>query len=122
MQKLKPFTILITGIIFYGYFPLFCQNENTLWLLNQNVAFDFQTSPPNFVPYNNNFNGENESCVVVCHELTGQLLFYSDGYRIWNSKNTLMKNSSNQIENFVSTSQRCISREGSGENNTIYFL
>lgn len=105
MQKLRVLKILLISIFIHGCNSLFCQNECSIWLLNNNLALDFTSSPPSFITFNTNFTGEYESCVVVCDEISGELLFYANGFRVWNKNHKLMTNSGNLWENFFSTAQ-----------------
>lgn len=76
---------------------LFCtvllqsQNEFSKWVFGFNAGLDFSTSPPTvFTNANSNFNGS-PGCATICDN-TGNLLFYTDGFTVFNSTHNVMAN------------------------------
>ena len=67
------------------------QNGNAVWYFGRHAALKFapgQTAP---TPLGTNFMNTFEACASVT-DAQGNVLFYSDAERIWNSANTVMPN------------------------------
>ncbi len=64
------------------------QQEN-VWAFGYGCGLDFSTGDPTIVP--NSFDGFGESSASVCDE-QGKLLFYTNGYEVWNKNGQLMPN------------------------------
>lgn len=73
--------------------PLFCQAQNlqnNQWRFGGAGAIDFNTTPPSFVTgcAIQTFEGS----ASVADKVTGALLFYTDGVKVWNANNQIMPN------------------------------
>ena len=85
-------------ILFLSLFTLFlvqaqAQLQNSHWTFGYNCWVDFSGG----VPVGNGASAiySNEQCATVSNEVTGQLLFYSDGQSVWNANHTVMPNGLN---------------------------
>lgn len=88
-------------------------NQSTAYLKGNSVwpfiadgnGLDFNTSPPAIVAtYNSAGAFTNEGFAAVSDPVTGQLLFYSDGERCWNSNNVVMQNGDSLLGNSLALS------------------
>ena len=85
-------------ILFLSLFTLFlgqaqAQLQNSHWTFGNNCWVDFSGG----VPVGNGASAiySNEQCATVSNEVTGQLLFYSDGQSVWDANHTVMPNGLN---------------------------
>jgi gliding motility-associated-like protein len=85
-------------ILFLSLFTLFlgqaqAQLQNSHWTFGYNCWVDFSGG----VPVGNGASAiySNEQCATVSNEVTGQLLFYSDGQSVWDANHTVMPNGLN---------------------------
>lgn len=67
--------------------PSYAQREN-IWTFGTNAGLDFSTAIPAAVSTNINAS---EACASVCNT-NGQLLFYTNGERVWDQANNFMQN------------------------------
>jgi gliding motility-associated-like protein len=88
-------------LLFYG--QLYAQRGN-IWHFGQGAGVNFNVSPPRALT--NSFFSPQEGCSVICDN-SGDLLFYSDGARVFNRLHQLMPNGTGLLGN-PSTYQSCI--------------
>lgn len=62
-----------------------------------------------------------ESPVSISHPLTGELLFYSNGYQIWNARHQIMPNGSGLFGNATST-QGALAVPDPGDSSRFYLI
>lgn len=87
-MRLKLFFIflcLLSGMPVMDY----AQYEN-VWMFGRNAGLDFNNGAPQ--PVSSSMNA-NEGCASIC-DVNGQLLFYTDGDRVWNRNHNLMPDGS----------------------------
>ncbi|TCP26819.1 gliding motility-associated-like protein [Tenacibaculum skagerrakense] len=81
MKKL----ILIT--VYFFTVTIFAQKQANIWYFGQNAGLDFSTTPP--TPLTDGQLNTDEGCSSFSDK-DGNLLFYSDGIRIFNKNHVLM--------------------------------
>lgn len=81
----------------------FCQQDN-LWYFGQWAGLDFSSGTP--VALTNSTLSTIEGCLTMC-DINGNLLFYSNGNRLWNQNRQPMQNSTGLLGDH-SSSQSCI--------------
>ncbi len=69
----------------------FSQKENDYWVFGDKAGLDFSSGNP--VPVLTSMVSS-EGSAAVCDPLTGKLLFYSNGEKVWNRNNQVMPNGS----------------------------
>ena len=75
-------------------FLVLSQNQGKIWYFGNKAGIDFNTNPPTAL-----LNGQlttNEGCASIA-DANGQLLFYTDGIKVWNSNHTLMSNANGSV-------------------------
>ncbi len=95
-----------------------CQKENNNWTFGWHAGLDFNTVPPApFVSAMGNTIGPAsippgiEGQATVSGRTDGRLLFYSDGYNVWNRNHQVMPNGNgvaNMVPNSWSTTQGAV--------------
>lgn len=95
-MKIKYYLLLI--MLSFGSNFLFAQHENDNWLFGNN-KWKFDNSSPNGFTHTTNINPYiRYVSSVISDKNTGSLLFYSDGYKIYN-KNGAVMNGGNDLFN-----------------------
>lgn len=81
---------LLTVIIFYcTYTNIIAQKQANIWCFGKGQGLDFNHEPPSTLSNSAMYSlSEN---VSICDK-NGNLLFYSDGLTVWNSKHEILKN------------------------------
>ncbi len=88
---MKPLLFLLSYIVFAV--AVYGQRLN-VWAFSDSTGVDFTGGQP--VSFKSGINTE-EGCASIC-DAAGQLLFYTDGTRIWNRSHQLMPNAANIID------------------------
>lgn len=70
-------------------FTALAQGENNTWMFGHNAGLDFSTSPPSFFETNMQCW---EGGSIAFSDASGNLLFYSNGNKIWNAGGAVMLN------------------------------
>ncbi|MDJ1496243.1 T9SS type A sorting domain-containing protein [Cytophagaceae bacterium DM2B3-1] len=70
--------------------PVWGQKESTIWYFGNRAGLDFSSGAPRVIT-DNAMNTAGGSA-VMCDAQSGALLFYTNGYRIWNRDHQPMKN------------------------------
>lgn len=89
--SLKKKTMKKIILLFLSFFPsifLFAQKAGNIWYFGQHAGLDFNTNPPSALS-----NGQIvtfEGCSSIADPITGSLLFYTDGIKVWNKNHTPM--------------------------------
>jgi gliding motility-associated-like protein len=117
----------INFIICIFFLQLFCmkgfaQNQTQNWHFGSGAGISFSTSPPSLIP---SFMSTNETCASIS-DAAGNLLFYTDGCRVWNQTGAFMAGGGTFGPPFPlfgsgSSSQGSVIVKQPG-NNTIYFI
>lgn len=82
----------------------FCQGYFNKWYFGNHGGLDFNTSPPTVISGNmNTLEG-----TASISDIYGNLLFYTDGVTVWNSKNAVMPNGTGILGNATSTQSALI--------------
>lgn len=91
--------IIIFSFILFIYFnPLFSQREDHTWYFgttNKGLFFDFNTNAVNVTSDHQPMN--DAGCGVAADTATGDILFYSDGTKIWDAGHQVMPNGNNLL-------------------------
>lgn len=118
---------LIITIIFFIFcingFSQYIPNKATLkWYFPKNAGLDFSGDTVKFL--NGSQIGPSESSSTLC-DSNGDILFYTDGIKLWNKYNTIVKNSNNigfGLSNVSNTSGQGAILIKHPENDSLVFL
>lgn len=80
------------------------QPQNLIWYFGFNAGLDFNTTPPTAITGQLNTL---EGCATISDK-NGDLLFYTDGTRVWNRKHRLMPNGTGLLGGYSSTQSALI--------------
>lgn len=108
--------ILVLFSCFLSY-CLFAQMERSKWYFGNNAGLDFSSGTP--VPLTVSQMQTNEGCSSIANQF-GDLLFYTNGEKAWNSNHAVMPNG-NGLLGHTSSSQSAliVPKPGSSE---IYYI
>lgn len=70
-------------------FSAHAQKENNTWCMGHAGGIDFNTTPPS--PFTSQIHAI-ETTAAISDRNTGQLLFYTDGFNVWDATHTIMQN------------------------------
>jgi len=94
--------ILFLFLIFILHTPIILgQLQNNNWVFGYGAGVDFSGPIP--IGSSNAAINSNESTASVSNPSTGQLLFYTDGRKVWNVNNQVMPNGSNLLGGFFNS-------------------
>ena len=88
--KLKLMRLLLIILLTLSSSLAFAQKQNNQWRFGRGVGINFNTNPPS-----NSAGSEistPEGSASVADRNTGELLFYTDGIKVWNANNQIMPN------------------------------
>ncbi|MFN4363224.1 T9SS type A sorting domain-containing protein [Chryseobacterium hispalense] len=89
-MKIKTYVLII--LLALGVNFLWAQHENDNWMFGNN-KWNFNTTSPNGFTHTTNINPNiRYNASVVSDKNTGELLFYCNGYKIYNKNNLVMAN------------------------------
>lgn len=71
---------------------LFSQKENNTWYFGKNRGLDFNTPGGNPSLLTNNTMNTWEGCAAISENCTGELLFYTNGIKVWDKNHNQMPN------------------------------
>lgn len=77
----------------------FAQNEQNIWAFGYRMGMDFNNPTPAFYP--NQILPGDGGCASICNA-SGQMLFYTNGYWIWNRDNELLPEFTNGVSGYSS--------------------
>ena len=97
---MKMKIILLTSILLLNSLIAVSQKENNIWYFGNRAGLDFNSGTP--VNLNNGKLLSIEGCTSICNA-SGQLLFYSNGMKVWNRNHQVMQNGNNLKGNVTST-------------------
>lgn len=83
-------------------FCAFSQNQGRIWYFGTNAGLDFNTNPPTALT--NGMLVTNEGCASLAND-SEQLMFYTDGIRVYTKNHTLMPNGASGLGGDPSSSQ-----------------
>jgi outer membrane protein OmpA-like peptidoglycan-associated protein len=111
-------------LLFYTIFIYFLQSlvtlaqgEANIWYFGAYAGIDFSKGNPK-VLLDGKLNTV-EGCATIC-DSEGNLLFYTDGIKIWNKNHTLMKNGEGLLGNDSSTQSAIIVQKPNQKN--LYYV
>ncbi|MEZ4805582.1 MAG: gliding motility-associated C-terminal domain-containing protein [Bacteroidia bacterium] len=108
--------ILLSLFLWFPKFS-FTQNEANIWYFGYNAGLDFNSGAP--VALTNGQLRTDEGCSSVSDN-AGNLLFYTDGVKVYNKKHQIMPNGNGLLGNFSSTqSSIVVPQPGS---NSLYYI
>jgi len=108
---------LLTLFLFLHLLQSFAQGEANVWYFGKNAGVDFNNGSA--TPITGSLS-TNEGCSSFSDK-NGNLLFYSDGIKVWNRNNQVMANGSNLMGDPSST-QSAIIVPHPGYNNLFYIF
>ena len=92
--------IIICALLLFRFSSSFTQNESNYWYFGNKAGLRFNTTPPSAVT-DGQINSYGGSSVIS--DNSGNLLFYTDGTRIWTKLHALMPNGSGLLGNYYAT-------------------
>ena len=92
LHKNRTFIFVVISLIIQTYF-VSAQLQNNYWNFGFNCMVDFSGAQPNGMMASAIYSPE--QCASVSDELTGQLLFYTDGTSVWTPNHQTMPNGFN---------------------------
>jgi gliding motility-associated-like protein len=99
---------------------VFAQLQNNNWVFGYGARVNFSGPIP--VGSSNAAINSNESTASVSDPATGQLLFYTDGRKVWNANNQVMPNGSNLLGGFYNSCTQGALIVPFSEDNQRYYL
>ncbi len=105
-------------IAFFVFIALnsFSQNETKKWVYGTHAGLDFLTASPTVFSTSINTN---EGCASIA-DANGNLLFYTDGVKVWAQNHQVMANGSGLMGNFSTTQSALIVKQPGNSN--IYYI
>jgi gliding motility-associated-like protein len=101
MLNLKRYSLFLI-LVFILQIPIFFgQLQNNNWVFGYGARVNFSGPIP--VGSSNAAINSNESTASVSDPSTGQLLFYTDGLKVWDANNDVMPNGSNLLGGFYNS-------------------
>ena len=79
---------LLAGLLLAAAVPSAAQNENAVWLFNNETGLDFMTDPPTVLHDYFGYGGN----VSMMSDQNGQLVLFADDEHIWNAQNEVVAN------------------------------
>ncbi|MBI1308016.1 MAG: T9SS type B sorting domain-containing protein [Bacteroidetes bacterium] len=98
-SKLSLLMLIIPGLIFNSNLAS-AQKERNVWYFGFEAGIDFNSGAP--VALTDGKLSTEEGCATICNR-RGDLLFYTDGGKIWNRKHNVMPNGDGLKGNLSST-------------------
>ncbi|HOZ87944.1 MAG TPA: hypothetical protein PL029_09305, partial [Bacteroidia bacterium] len=114
MKQLIRSCLFLFALLFF--FTSNAQFENAKWYFGGFVCLDFMTNPPTVL--NNGALSTMEGCSTIS-DATGNLLFYSDGIKVWNKQHALMINGTG-LNGGSSTTQSALIVKKPGSSSLYY--
>jgi len=112
---MKQFVLLV--ICFFCLLTVFSQiNRNKIWYFGEYAGLDFNFNPP--VALSNSAMNQDEGCASIA-DLNGNILFYTNGGKIWNRNHQIMLNGTGLIGGY-SSSQSALIVPKPLDNNIFY--
>lgn len=111
------FRRVITFFLFLFFSVCFSQGESNIWYFGNKAGMDFTSGSP--VPLTNGQIDTVEGCATISNS-AGQLLFYTDGIKVWNRNHIVMPNGSGLLGDPSSTQSAIIVPKP--DSSTIYYI
>jgi gliding motility-associated-like protein len=108
-------------LVYLVFFTITCistqaQKQGNFWYFGNKAGLDFNTDPP--TPLSNGMLNTTEGCATISNE-NGNLLFYTDGIKVYNKNHGVMSNGNN-LTGDPSSSQSGIIVPDPGNPNRYY--
>lgn len=114
--------IISKAILFYFFVSIYnvayCQNENNVWVFGKYASINFIGGTPVIV--NNSQMSSEEGSSSISDSL-GNLLFYSNGEKVWDKNNNILPNGNNLLGS-QSTTQAALFVPFPGSTNKFYLF
>jgi gliding motility-associated-like protein len=120
MLILKRYSLFLILIFTIQTPVVFAQLQNNNWVFGYGARVNFSGPIP--VGSSNAAINSNESTASVSDPNTGQLLFYTDGRKVWNANNQVMPNGSNLLGGFYNSCTQGALIVPFSEDNQRYYL
>jgi gliding motility-associated-like protein len=120
MLILKRYSLFLILIFTIQTPVVFAQLQNNNWIFGYGARVNFSGPIP--VGSSNAAINSNESTASVSDPNTGQLLFYTDGRKVWNANNQVMPNGSNLLGGFYNSCTQGALIVPFSEDNQRYYL
>ncbi|MFN5633230.1 MAG: gliding motility-associated C-terminal domain-containing protein [Flavobacteriia bacterium] len=120
MPILKRYTFFLFLTFTLQTPVVFGQLQNNNWVFGYGARVNFSGPIP--VGSSNAAINSNESTASVSDPATGQLLFYTDGRKVWNANNDVMPNGSNLLGGFYNSCTQGALIVPFSEDNQRYYL
>lgn len=104
--------------IFFICYTCFSQGEANIWYFGNKAGLDFNYGAP--ADLNDGEMNTTEGCATICNN-AGQLLFYTDGIKVWTRDHELMPNG-NFLMGGTSSTQSAIIVPKPNTNNIFYIF
>lgn len=111
MKKIILFILLFLAIDSYA------QRETNIWYFGRKAGLDFNSGSP--VVLNDGKMSTNEGCATISNGM-GELLFYTDGMKVWNKNHQVMPNGTGLFGHTSSTQSAIIVPKPNSS--TIYYI
>jgi len=111
-------SLLILSFICLLISSAFAQKQTNIWYFGQNAGLDFNSGAP--VALTDGQLNTAEGCATIC-DASGNLLFYTDGIKVWN-KNHLIMTNGNGLFGDPSSSQSGMIIPKPGSTTTYYIF
>ena len=101
-QGVLRFALFVSVFLctFYATHHTYAQNEVNQWYFGFHSGLNFATSPP--TPLTNGQLSTHEGCAAISNT-NGELLFYTDGIKVWNNQHQVMPNATDLSGNHSAT-------------------
>jgi gliding motility-associated-like protein len=120
MLILKRYSLFLFLIFILRIPTVFGQLQNNNWVFGYGARVNFSGPIP--VGSSNAAINSNESTASVSDPATGQLLFYTDGRKVWNTNNQVMPNGANLLGGFFNSCTQGALIVPFPEDNQRYYL
>jgi len=120
MLILKRYSLFLFLIFILRIPTVFGQLQNNNWVFGYGARVNFSGPIP--VGSSNAAINSNESTASVSDPSTGQLLFYTDGRKVWNTNNQVMPNGANLLGGFFNSCTQGALIVPFPEDNQRYYL
>jgi gliding motility-associated-like protein len=120
MLILKRYSLFLFLIFILRIPTVFGQLQNNNWVFGYGARVNFSGPIP--VGSSNAAINSNESTASVSDPSTGQILFYTDGRKVWNTNNQVMPNGSNLLGGFFNSCTQGALIVPFPEDNQRYYL
>jgi len=109
-------TQIFRDTVTISFYP-FSAGEANIWYFGYNAGLDFNTTPPTVLT--DGKVATYEGSATICNA-AGELLFYTDGMKVWNKNHVVMPNGNGLLGDFSSTQSGVIIPKP--ESNNLFYI